>query len=221
MIWFCSIVGHLRNGGRMWYFGQRQLTMVKYSQNRNFGRVQPRTDFWRSEIEKPRFRVVLAIQVQSINCYVLILQICLRPCRLRKHKLLQQVYTWIYGRKRFATYTWLLFGKFKELSTIVLHGCTRGYKVVQQDRKSKITREMEEVGGSHMLSLMTLKLQRIVPISWRQNCCIHRRNGLFHLGWVRYHGIAFLYQTLPQKHEMELKNCTYNSYFYFWHFWWF
>ena len=48
---------------------------------------------------------------------------------------------------------------------LVLYGSFKKPKVVQQGRKSKITREMEEVGGSHMLSLMTLKLQRIVPIS--------------------------------------------------------
>ena len=43
-----------------------------YSQNRNFGRVKPQTDFRRSEIEKPHFRVVLATQVQSIHYYGLI-----------------------------------------------------------------------------------------------------------------------------------------------------
>ncbi len=46
---------------------------AKYSQNRNFGRVQPQTDFWRSEIEKPHFRVILATQVQSIHYDGLIL----------------------------------------------------------------------------------------------------------------------------------------------------
>ena len=44
-----------------------------YSQNQNFGRVQPQTDFRRSEIEKPHFCVILATQVQSIYDYGLIL----------------------------------------------------------------------------------------------------------------------------------------------------
>ena len=41
---------------------------IIYSQNHNFGRVPPQTDFWQSEIENPCFRLVLATQVQSIHC---------------------------------------------------------------------------------------------------------------------------------------------------------
>ena len=54
---------------KSFYFMELQF----YSQNRNFGRVQPQTDFWRSEIEKPHFRVILATQVQSIHYDGLIL----------------------------------------------------------------------------------------------------------------------------------------------------
>jgi hypothetical protein len=86
---------------------------------------------------------------------------------------------------------------------LVIHGSIRKPKVVQQGRKSKITPEMEEVS----LPLMMLKLQGIAPIFRQQNRCIHRRNGLFHLGRVQYHGISFLYETVPQTHEMESKKC--------------